>query len=427
MKKNIVKIIAVILFICILIITIVLISIYKQGKNNSRVIGDQGETIEYYEKEERGEEYYIARNCINIYLDALNKNSSTYVIGNKIDENLQKEYIYSLLNEEYIKNNNITEENILNNVKTYNEKNKFIPLEISVISNENINRYIAKGFIKNIYNKYIEDLNIIVELDLENKTFDIIPIKNNNDYNNIKIDNIKLKKYNNFVYPKIDTQYFVNEYLELYKSLALCMPDIAYEKLDNEYKTKRFENIEEFKKYIDDNKTQISKIKLEEYAINDNETYIEYIAKDQYDNIYFFRQTDNLDYSIILDDYTLETSKFNETYKNATDKEKVLINLDKFFNMINSKDYKSAYKVLAQSFKNNYFRTQESFEKFMKETFYSYNKPVYMNFSSDISGIYTYHIEVLNKENTKDDTIKMNVIMQLLEGTNYQISFEIIK
>ena len=95
--------------------------------------------------------------------------------------------------------------------------------------------------------------------------------------------------------------------------------------------------------------------------------------------------------------------------------------------MINSKDYKSAYKVLAQSFKNNYFRTQESFEKFMKETFYSYNKPVYMNFSSDISGIYTYHIEVLNKENTKDDTIKMNVIMQLLEGTNYQISFEIIK
>ena len=39
------------------------------------------------------------------------------------------------------------------------------------------------------------------------------------------------------------------------------------------------------------------------------------------------------------------------------------MNIDKFFQMINRQDYDAAYNCLAQSYRNNYFTTEEEFEK----------------------------------------------------------------
>ena len=62
----------------------------------------------------------------------------------------------------------------------------------------------------------------------------------------------------------------------------------------------------------------------------------------------------------------------------------------------------------------------------MKAKLYSYNKPEYLNFSNEISGVYTYYIEVSDKENKDNKKIKMNIVMQLLEGTDYRLSFLIL-
>ena len=42
------------------------------------------------------------------------------------------------------------------------------------------------------------------------------------------------------------------------------------------------------------------------------------------------------------------------------------MNVDKFFQMINRKDYKTSYKCLADSYKNNYFKTENDFANFVK-------------------------------------------------------------
>ena len=71
-------------------------------------------------------------------------------------------------------------------------------------------------------------------------------------------------------------------------------------------------------------------------------------------------------------------------------------------------------------------RYQDSFEQYIRTKLYLYNDINLVNFSDKISGVFTYYIEVSNKENKNDAKIKMNIIMQLLEDTEYQLSFEII-
>jgi nanoRNase/pAp phosphatase (c-di-AMP/oligoRNAs hydrolase) len=93
--------------------------------------------------------------------------------------------------------------------------------------------------------------------------------------------------------------------------------------------------------------------------------------------------------------------------------------------MINSKDYKTAYGLLAEGFKENKFKTEDAFKQYVKENLYSYNKVNLVKFSDEISGVYTYYIEVYNKEDEKAPKIKMNIIMQLLDGTKYKISFRV--
>jgi len=184
--------------------------------------------------------------------------------------------------------------------------------------------------------------------------------------------------------------------------------------------------LQEYKQYVSKNYNDLIKCNLNQYTIETNDNSKNYICKDQFNNYYIFKETNIGEYTLILDTYTLECEQFNEKYQKATNNEKVGMNITKFFQMINTKDYKSAYLLLSNSFKNNNFKTEADFEKYIKAKLYSYNDINLVSFSDEISGVYTYYIEVSNKENKEDKKIKMNIIMQLLEDTKYQLSFQII-
>lgn len=434
--KKIVKIM-IILLILIIILTIVMICILKEPKNNILIkntvgSGDAGEQLNsnIHDVTEKTE-YYTVKNYIGSYLKALNKNSTTYYNRDKYDETIQQEYVYNILSESYIKSANITMKNVLAKVSLYSENLKFLPIKIKSIEEENLNTYIAYGIIVNLQNKYISDLYIVVNLDLKNKTFAVEPLnKTYNHIDDIDIKNpnksIEKNDYNEYIVQKVTNQYVTNEYVSLYKILSLSKPEIIYGFMQEDYRNKRFGSLNKFKQYVEGNKNEITQIKLDEYLVNNYDDYIEYVAKDQYENLYIFKESAVANYTFTLDTYTLPQEKFDKEYAKASNLNKVAMNIDKFFQMINAKDYESAYSVLVNNFKQTNFKNVEVFKQYMKSKLYTYNDVNFVKFSDDISGVFTYYIEISNRENNKDKKIKMNVVMQLLEENTYQLSFQIV-
>ena len=128
-----------------------------------------------------------------------------------------------------------------------------------------------------------------------------------------------------------------------------------------------------------------------------------------------------MNFSIILDTYTIDLPEFTEKYNSANENQKVALNIDKFMTAINAKDYKYAYNCLAGSFKNNYFKTEAEFENYAKANFYESNTVAYNTFETQ-GDLYTYSVTITDTKtaNKKQKTF----IMQLGEGTEFVMSFD---
>ena len=187
---------------------------------------------------------------------------------------------------------------------------------------------------------------------------------------------------------------------------------------------KRFGNVDEYKKYINDNIDTIKGISVEQYLVNQKENYKEYVCKDQYENLYIFKEKAVMDYTVELDTYTIVTEEFEKEYTNGNDNTKVIMNVDKFIQMLNNYDYKTAYGLLNDTFKQNNFGTEEEFKKYIQDTCYRYND-ISVDKISDENGIYVCEATIGNKQN-EDEKKKINIIMRLGTGTNFEMSFEII-
>ena len=64
--------------------------------------------------------------------------------------------------------------------------------------------------------------------------------------------------------------------------------DKLYETLNNEYREKRFENIENFKDYINENKQKLEKVVPSNYQVKSRNNYTEYRLVDEEGRNYIF-------------------------------------------------------------------------------------------------------------------------------------------
>lgn len=278
----------------------------------------------------------------------------------------------------------------------------------------------------------IENIYLQVNQDISNKTFSIKPLilKEYNDIISGKIKTstktiiIQKNENNNYKEEYINDLQMIEEYISNYKESMIYSPEYAYEKLDEEYKEKRFPTIEKFKKYIEDNKNQIQTGYILEYKVLREAEYTKYTAIDKYNNYYIIKTKTILDYNIQLDNFTIFAEELNEKYLTATIQEKIVTNINIFINMINSKDYESAYNVLSQGFKNNYFPTQESFENYIKENFFDYNILKLQDFKNE-GEIYIYTMVLKESVSTIAQKIEKKVIIKLGEGKAFEISFNL--
>lgn len=423
----IVSIIAVILLVSILIIN------KQKPKEEKNVATPEIEEERPYETKEgiTRVEYNVLNKIATTYIQALNIDESIYATvdenGKEIipDINLKKN-VLDLLSKEYVEENNITEKNLDKYIDLLEEKLLFIPVKMKAISTGTVKSYVVNGLTINFEYELQEEINIIINVDYNNRTFSVQPAKSNYDeINSInQIKNIEKNEKNIYSNTGVNMENIVKDYMTNMKRMGLAKPELLYQYLNEEYRNKRFGNIEEFKSYIKKNAEEIKQLNLNQYMVNTYEDYVEYVAKDKYGNIYVFKEKEPLNYTVELDDYTIEYEKYAEEYSAASEEYKVANNINKWVKMINHRDYKAAYNVLDEAYKNNYFKTLEDFENYMKRYFPSHYEVDFGDFSKESGSIYTMEItfkDMSNENNNFDRT----VIMKLKEGTDFVMSMNV--
>ncbi len=382
-------------------------------------ISHAGEEEENSDMVKDATKFFTVASCISQYLDIINENSSIYYGYNE--------------NNEYTKimdpQENIQE--ILTNpdkkVELLEEKVKFIPLQMRMIANENTEKYLVYGMIQNLDNEYKGDIYTYVTLCPENATFSIDPIEEEiKDIKKINFTNegqiIEEKVSNLYEEVEVDNEYLCKQYFDIYKSLSLAKPEKAYELLEEEYKKQRFGNLETYQKYISDNREELEGLRLTQYLVNDNEEYMQYVCKNQYDNLVIFDETALMNVKIKLDTYTIPTDKFKTTYNSTNNQKRVMMNIDKWVQMLNNRDYKVAYEVLNETFRNNTFGSEEKFEAYMKENYPDHYKIEFSTYS-DEDATHVYKIKLKDVIEEKEEEKELEIIMRLEEGIDFVMSF----
>lgn len=444
MKK--IKIAIVILIIIILVILTSLIFIDKEKTNIinnvnenfieqdfeddiTNNINDNEDTVSYYKgnqaptasdkikKVSNSTRFYTVSNCIQMYLDNITKKNNTAT--------------YDVLNSEYIANNKITPDNALNYVNKIEKSYFFNPLEMRVLEGITTEVYSVYGKILEKDKSGIgEDIFFIVNLCRENSTYSITPLLNNEykQIDQIKIDNediaINKNDNNKYSYYKITEEELIRKYISNYKTNMKYNTKKAYELLDSNYKKERFNNeYNQYVEYIEENKTNINNSLLSEYKKieNYNNDFNIYVCIDNNQNYYIFKETATMDYTVMLDNYTVMLEETKKEYNELDKYDKSKYNLVKFIKMVNTKDYNAIYNVLDNTFKTNNFKNLEELKKYIKSNFYNLNDLKIESYEES-QGYYIFNCEIENIKN--DDEVKdVTVVINQSEGTDFTMSF----
>lgn len=324
------------------------------------------------------------------------------------------------------KDTSTTTLNILLNCINNNTNYTFIK-DIYVQRNDNINVYAAYG-IQNNKNIYY-----IISLDYNNFSYNIKQVTedecNNikdgkeNDY--IKITNIEINNDNKFELNVMSDVQTSAMYYNIIKNVLNSEPEVLYNLLlDDEYKQKRFSNIEAFNEFVNQNKSKYNNMKLSKYAKYKYDGYVQYVCLDNNGDYFVINNNvDNGEYKVLLDTYTVDQQEFIKKYDSASDNEKAGYDINKFFEAINAKDYKYAYSCLAESFKQNNFTTQNQFENYIKNNFYNKNDVKYSNYRKE-GNYYIYTVNIINSEDTTK-SVQKDFIVNLKENRQFEMSFSV--
>lgn len=437
--KNVIILVAIL----IIILTIILIAVKNNSKEAQSEEESSNESIDYSKVETHKVtetlQFYSVSQCVQNYFDLVNIDNPDYYgqdeTGKRvrmIDEQQAKQNLYNLLSENYKKEKEITVDNVTKYVSQINQKVIFTPINMYVLQGENADKYLVYGIVEDMsYNK-IKDIYIFVNKDEAHSTFSIEEINEEySDIEKIKINNENLSitenENNTYTNPSITDEYIAEQQFNIYKQIILGDQELAYKFLNEEYRNKRFEDYNDFKKYVAEKKVDIVKSNAEKYSINENDNYKEYVCLDDSGNYYVFRIDNQLNYEVKLDTYTVDLLKFTEKYTKASEEEKVVLNINKIFTAIDAKDYKYVYSKLAESFKNNYFNNESDLQKYLNDNLFEKNNVSYEEYARE-GELYTYKVYITDNNNTEDSKqVKMNIVMQLKEGTDFVMSFSIEK
>ena len=380
------------------------------------------------------ESFYAIKSCLNkfyIYLTKPQKTLNEEQKDNLIKSN--KIALYGMLDERYLKEYDITQDNIFEKINQIEDSTIIIDNMYTFKKNEKMSIYIVNGKLRNNVSLEKTSFKLMVESDMSNKTFKIIL----EDYLNSYVESIELGAelkfeipehiekgtYNTFQYKSIDDETYLIDLFDEFQNNIVYDYETTYERLEKEYREKRFPNYQEFVEYANNNKRSNLFMELDGFMKTEYSDYIEYVLKADNGRKYIFRETAVMKYQIILDEYTIDLPAFIKKYDQATDQNKAGMNIEKFMTAINEQDYRYAYNCLATSFKQNNFPTLESFKEYVSNTFFKNNTTEYKNVSEEGK----YYVYELNITDSNDSTnyIEKQFIVNLKDNREFELSFEL--
>jgi len=370
-------------------------------------------------------EYYIIENCVNKFYKYY---ASIYADKNPQEANLAK--TYNLLDEKYINFKDITVENLATSLPEINDVEVTIYNMYTSVQNDEITIYLIEGILREEKSNELLNFKLMVQIDSKNGTFSILLedyIEANfpdaglsTNINFEVINSITLNKNNQYIIEEVSDESHVINLINRYKEEAIYNTKLAYEHIDDEYKTAKFGSLEKFQQYVKENQSLISNIEVEKYLVTNEEGYTQYVCIDKKGYCYIIRETEILQYTIILDVYTINLPEFIEKYNEANTVEKVGYNIQKCLEAINCKDYSYVYNKLDFEFKAVNYPTLENFEKEIKTKLFARNEVKTVS-SLNEGSTYVYKLTIANVEDSTKEQ-KMTVIMQLKEGTDFVMS-----
>lgn len=456
-NKKVIIIIMLIILICIIGILAWLLSMNGDTEQESANIVEntitqntREETVSQptFEEVDDYDTYYTVRGILNNYITTIQSaNGDEYIDFGRLEESREEAIeslveeatttLYNIFDSEYRDENNITEESIQNLIQQYTQQGDY---------SQNITYFL------NISEMYVADMTtdiqcilvtfsindieetMIIKLDLENNTYSMFGQEyvEEHGYNSdtkiadidIDTNSIEDNNYNYFNSVSTNDQYLINQYFSEYQSAVLNNVDNAYLMLDEEYSETKYENAEEFYTYIEENYEELQNAYLTKYQVNQFEDFKEYVGIDNNNHYYIFIEKSLTDYEVILDTYTIDLKDFTDQYETADISTKVGLNVEKVIDAINDGDYRYVYNKLDETFKNNNYASLDEFTAYMSENFYENNEIEYLEFSEE-GTTYIYTANIINADDENSEEKSFTIIMQLLEGTNFVMSFSI--
>lgn len=438
------KVIIFLIVIVILIILITILGIYIL----QRVEEEESETYVYIEEIQEGSElvletnknrFYTVKDCINKYYtySAILFNIEEYY--GEVDDSVAQQakgdnaqIIYNMLDEEYINYKNITTSNIETKIEEVENSVIDITKMYSSEQTDNISIYIVEGTLRDKKTNEISSFKMMVKLDYSNETYTITPQDYLDEkYPNIDVgtdisidvpDNIEKNDNNKYVFKSVSEDTYAIDLFEQIKEQLLYNKEESYSRLDTDYKNTKFDSLTDYTTYV---QNKYGNIQIDSYKKTSTDEYTQYVLLDTDGNYYICRETAVMNYTLILDTYTIDIPEFTDRYDESTDQEKVILNLNKVMLAMNDGDYKYVYRVLADSFKTNYFQNYETFETYMKNNFFTDNEFDYMEFGDEAGTYYTYKVKITDATGNSSESITKTFIILLGDGTDFDLSFNV--
>jgi len=394
--------------------------------------GDQNQIVQnqvgQIENKAEMQNPYYEEEYFNTY--EIETGNTEIIYDTTVKEVTSKSTLYNITNSinnyfAYIRENNIQaiEELGGNTIYSIGSNIRFVLKEAYVTGNEFQDKYYAKGvlvFPNGDLTASEQEAYMLLYVDLQNGTYKIeninkeayIGIERINE--NADID-IPKGSYNLYKNKSISEAEEIELYLENYSFYIFNYTEKAYQLLDKEYSERRFKSYDKFYEYLINKQSQLRQIKIVQYQIIQDDENIRYIGTDKYGNYYEIIITDYMEYTIKLDEYTIQ-----DGYEDLSEEEKIKNNAEKFISMINSCDYTNAYNLLEVGFKETNFPTEQSFIDYLKQNFFERNIIVKSTIEGNVCTI-------LMKEtlSTKSNRFEKQFKVILGEGEQFSISFNI--
>lgn len=463
----------VLVFITTLILILILVFILslknKQriGKNDVIEEKNKIEEVKNDNIESERNNYYSIKKIVDDYynslLNVMNVNSNIDLNeiaeddAELIRENQQSQIskIFYSLGKKYREDNKITIENVMESIKGVYVSTARVTDINKLKEKNNIEVYYVLVDLKSVTDNKISETSQLVYIDKNNSTYEIFLddfIKKNyskitNSTDIYMPDRIEKNNDNAYSNNSLSDSEYTKALLEDLMYNLVFKKEKAYELLDNKYKNSKFSNDNSFYEFISKNEETYKylyrnitgdtvglktpkelenfranryKYDIRDYKIKKYNNYTQYIIVDKQNKYYIFNEVKPMEYSVLLDSYTVEVELLNEEYNKLNNVNQYEYVINQYIEMINLKDYDSAYSHLDENLKND--NNKSLFERFIQERFFEDNYIDSITNDEKDTQNKVFKIQLRDSEygmKTKGITLKV----ELVSKNDYRITF----